>query len=240
MNDKLEPVLDLAEKVEATPDAKAYTFTPREGLVFDDGTPLTSRDVAFSIEVAVDKEPAVSGVAASSPSPAPGIWRPAGGDDQRDRDARPAHDRDHARPPGRLVPDHPLRYSGFAILPGAYPQGCDTRGLGQHPFHGAVGRRRGLISSSTRSINISSFAARDVRRNRPASWIASCCRFAPRTSPSPRSSGPNWTSCRSRYEGGGAVVPKCQRDQRAESEHDHIVVHNQVPPSVRTSACGRR
>ncbi len=55
MNDKLEPVLDLAEKVEATPDAKTYTFTLREGLVFNDGTPLTSRDVAFSIEVAVDK-----------------------------------------------------------------------------------------------------------------------------------------------------------------------------------------
>jgi peptide/nickel transport system substrate-binding protein len=55
MNDKLEPVLDLAEKVEATPDAKTYTFTLREGLVFNDGTPLTSRDVAFSIETAVDK-----------------------------------------------------------------------------------------------------------------------------------------------------------------------------------------
>jgi peptide/nickel transport system substrate-binding protein len=55
MSDKLEPVLDLAEKVEATPDAKTYTFTLREGLVFNDGTPLTSRDVAFSIEVAVDK-----------------------------------------------------------------------------------------------------------------------------------------------------------------------------------------
>jgi ABC-type transport system substrate-binding protein len=55
MNDKLEPVMDLAEKVEASPDATVYTFTLREGLVFNDGTPLTSRDVAFSIEVAVDK-----------------------------------------------------------------------------------------------------------------------------------------------------------------------------------------
>lgn len=55
MNDKLEPVMDLAETVEATPDAKTYTFTLREGLVFNDGTPLTSRDVAFSIETAVDK-----------------------------------------------------------------------------------------------------------------------------------------------------------------------------------------
>jgi peptide/nickel transport system substrate-binding protein len=47
--------MDLAEKVEATPDAKTYTFTLREGLVFNDGVPLTSRDVAFSIGVAVDK-----------------------------------------------------------------------------------------------------------------------------------------------------------------------------------------
>jgi ABC-type transport system substrate-binding protein len=55
MNDKLEPVLDLAEKVEASPDATNYTFTLREGLVFNDGEPLTSRDVAFTIERAVDR-----------------------------------------------------------------------------------------------------------------------------------------------------------------------------------------
>jgi ABC-type transport system substrate-binding protein len=55
MNDKLEPVLDLAEKIDVTPDASTYTFTLREGLVFNDGVPLTSRDVAFSIETAVDK-----------------------------------------------------------------------------------------------------------------------------------------------------------------------------------------
>lgn len=55
MNDKLEPVNDLAEKVEASPDAKTYTFTLRPGLMFNDGVPLTSRDVAFTIERAVDK-----------------------------------------------------------------------------------------------------------------------------------------------------------------------------------------
>jgi peptide/nickel transport system substrate-binding protein len=55
MNDKLEPVPDLAEKVEASPDATNYTFTLREGLVFNDGQPLTSRDVAFTFERAVDK-----------------------------------------------------------------------------------------------------------------------------------------------------------------------------------------
>lgn len=55
MNDKLEPLPDLAERVDATPDAVTYTFTLRDGLVFNDGTPLTSRDVAFTIERAVDK-----------------------------------------------------------------------------------------------------------------------------------------------------------------------------------------
>jgi peptide/nickel transport system substrate-binding protein len=55
MSDKLDPTLDLAEKVDVTPDASTYTFTLREGLVFNDGVPLTSRDVAFSIETAVDK-----------------------------------------------------------------------------------------------------------------------------------------------------------------------------------------
>jgi ABC-type transport system substrate-binding protein len=55
MNDTLEPVPDLAETVEVTPDAKTFTFTLREGLAFSDGEPLTARDVVFTIERAVDK-----------------------------------------------------------------------------------------------------------------------------------------------------------------------------------------
>lgn len=55
MTDKLEPVPDLAEKVEVSTDAKIYTFTLRGGLRFTDGQPLTAKDVAFTIERAVDK-----------------------------------------------------------------------------------------------------------------------------------------------------------------------------------------
>ncbi len=55
INDKLEPVPDLAEKIEISADAKTYTFTLKKGLVFSDGKPLTSADVAFTIERAVDK-----------------------------------------------------------------------------------------------------------------------------------------------------------------------------------------
>jgi len=55
MNDKLEPVPDLAEKVDSTPDAKVWTFTLKQGLKFSDGMPLTAKDVVFTFERAIDK-----------------------------------------------------------------------------------------------------------------------------------------------------------------------------------------
>lgn len=58
VNDKLETVPDLAEKVDASPDAMTYTFTLRKGLTFSDGQPLTSKDVRFTFERAVDKRAA--------------------------------------------------------------------------------------------------------------------------------------------------------------------------------------
>jgi ABC-type transport system substrate-binding protein len=54
MSDKLEPLPDLAETVDASTDGLTYTFVLHEGLVFNDGTPLTSRDFAFTVERAVD------------------------------------------------------------------------------------------------------------------------------------------------------------------------------------------
>lgn len=58
MTDKLVPVPDLAETVNASPDATTYTFTLRKGITFTDGTPLTANDVVFTIERAVDKRTA--------------------------------------------------------------------------------------------------------------------------------------------------------------------------------------
>ena len=43
------PVPDLADKVEASEDAKTFTFTLKDGLKFSDGSPLTSADVVFSL-----------------------------------------------------------------------------------------------------------------------------------------------------------------------------------------------
>ncbi len=40
----------LAEKYEVTADGMTYEFTLRDGVVFSDGTPLTSRDVKFTFE----------------------------------------------------------------------------------------------------------------------------------------------------------------------------------------------
>lgn len=55
MNNKLEAVPDLAEKVEVSTDAKVYTFTLHNNAKFSDGTPLTSKDVQFTFERAIDK-----------------------------------------------------------------------------------------------------------------------------------------------------------------------------------------
>jgi ABC-type transport system substrate-binding protein len=54
MNDKLEPVPDMAQKIEAAPDAKSYTFTLHDNVKFSDGTPLTTSDVRFTLERGID------------------------------------------------------------------------------------------------------------------------------------------------------------------------------------------
>jgi ABC-type transport system substrate-binding protein len=54
MNDALVPTPDLAETAEGSADGTTYTFTLREGLAFNDGTPLTSEDVIFTLERAVN------------------------------------------------------------------------------------------------------------------------------------------------------------------------------------------
>ena len=54
MTDQLQQEPDLAESVDVSEDAKTYTFHLRDGLAFNDGTPLTSDDVRFTIERALD------------------------------------------------------------------------------------------------------------------------------------------------------------------------------------------
>ncbi|MEK7874042.1 MAG: ABC transporter substrate-binding protein, partial [Chloroflexota bacterium] len=41
---------DLAEKWSASPDGKTWTFTLKSGVTFHDGKPLTSADVAFTLD----------------------------------------------------------------------------------------------------------------------------------------------------------------------------------------------
>lgn len=50
----LEP--DLIQNFSISDDQKTYTFTLREGLTFDDGEPLTARDVQFTIEAIQDPD----------------------------------------------------------------------------------------------------------------------------------------------------------------------------------------
>jgi peptide/nickel transport system substrate-binding protein len=55
MSDQLVPTGDLAADIVASDDATSYTFTLHEGTTFNDGTPLTSADVLFTFERALDK-----------------------------------------------------------------------------------------------------------------------------------------------------------------------------------------
>jgi peptide/nickel transport system substrate-binding protein len=54
MSADLIPTPDLSEKIEGSDDGSVYTFTLREGLTFNDGTPLTSADVVFTLERAIN------------------------------------------------------------------------------------------------------------------------------------------------------------------------------------------
>jgi peptide/nickel transport system substrate-binding protein len=54
MTNALEAVPDLATAVDVSDDATVYTFSLNEAATFNDGTPLTSADVVFTIERAVD------------------------------------------------------------------------------------------------------------------------------------------------------------------------------------------
>ena len=55
VNDQLEAVPDIAEKIDVSPDVTTYTFSLRKNLVFTDGKPLTAKDVIFTFERAIDK-----------------------------------------------------------------------------------------------------------------------------------------------------------------------------------------
>ncbi len=47
----LEVVPDMAESLgKASPDAKTWTYTLKPGLKFEDGTPITSKDVKYAVE----------------------------------------------------------------------------------------------------------------------------------------------------------------------------------------------
>lgn len=51
---QIEP--DLAESWEISPDGKEYTFTLKEGLLFQSGKPITTSDVVYSWERAADPQ----------------------------------------------------------------------------------------------------------------------------------------------------------------------------------------
>ena len=49
-NDKFEPVADLAERIEVSPDYTTFTFYIRPGIKFHNGRPLSALDVKYTFE----------------------------------------------------------------------------------------------------------------------------------------------------------------------------------------------
>ena len=135
VNDKLEAVPDLAEKVDVSPDAKTYTFTLKKGITFSDGKPLTSKDVRFTFERAVDKRAAT-------------YWRgrlldiqgaTEYGDQQADEDLRPGdagrlHRQDDAAEAGLDLAAHARRLLRAEHPAGAHPQGRRAGPAADAPF----------------------------------------------------------------------------------------------------------
>lgn len=56
LSPKLDIEMDLAEKLDISPDGKQYTFTLRQDAVFHSGRKVTTTDIKYSIERASSKE----------------------------------------------------------------------------------------------------------------------------------------------------------------------------------------
>ncbi len=54
INEAGEPVEGLAESWKISEDELTYTYFLRDGLTFDDGTPLTAEDVEFTLTILHD------------------------------------------------------------------------------------------------------------------------------------------------------------------------------------------
>jgi oligopeptide transport system substrate-binding protein len=68
-DENLEPVPELAQQVEISPDGLLYRFQLKEDAKFADGTPITAEDVVFSFTRALDtKAAAALGTALAGPS----------------------------------------------------------------------------------------------------------------------------------------------------------------------------
>jgi oligopeptide transport system substrate-binding protein len=68
-DENLEPVPELAKRIEISPDELTYRFTLDENAKFADGKPITAQDVIFSLTRAMDPRTAAeAGVSLAGPS----------------------------------------------------------------------------------------------------------------------------------------------------------------------------
>ena len=71
LDDTAPPFPDLAETWTVSPDGRTYTFTLRQGLLWQDGAPLNADDVIFTYDLLQSPDAAHAAVAAACCSKAP-------------------------------------------------------------------------------------------------------------------------------------------------------------------------
>ena len=98
-------------------DGKTWTYTLRKGVKFEDGTPVTSKDVKYAVERSLDKDdvPATARRTSTTSSTCRATRALQGHEPGQ---AGPQGDRDAGRPDDRLPPQAAvLRFDYFAQLP---------------------------------------------------------------------------------------------------------------------------
>ena len=113
-----QPIADLAQSWEVSPDGKTYTFLIRSNAEWHDGTPVTAEDAVFTFKLLQD--PQYIG-------PLSGIWRDVAVEKVDDRTVKLALLKDSFAPF--------IEYTSLGLLPAHLLAGTTIRDLATHRFN---------------------------------------------------------------------------------------------------------
>ncbi|MGI8424700.1 MAG: ABC transporter substrate-binding protein [Chloroflexota bacterium] len=113
-----QPVLDLAQSWDVSPDGKTYTFVIRSNARWHDGAPVTAEDAVFTFKLLQDPQYLGS---------LGGIWRDVAVDKVDDRTVRLSLQKDSFAPF--------IEYTSLGLLPAHLLAGTTVRDLSTHRFN---------------------------------------------------------------------------------------------------------